>query len=110
MAALDAKGEMDRRAQSLASARGDLSQPPTSYNTQERKQQQVVRMQAALEEAEQQFRAACVTLESEVAEWGGHAEISTALTEAAQAETERRERHRASHAAIAALPQLFIAV
>ncbi|WP_181383959.1 hypothetical protein [Streptomyces sp. NWU339] len=109
-AALAAKGEMDQRAQSLASAREELSQPPTPFNTQEQKQQQVTRTQAALEKAQQQFRVACVALENEVAEWGSHAEISTALTEAVQAEAERRERHRASHATIAALPQLFIAV
>ncbi|MGW2964932.1 hypothetical protein ACWDGI_41695 [Streptomyces sp. NPDC001220] len=110
MAALAARGVLNERTQSLANARSKLSDPPGPFETVETKQQQVTRAQEAFKEAQQAFHSACVDLEREVAVWGSHADTVAALAQAVRTEAERRERHRAAHATIAALPQLFIAV
>ncbi|MFF4836585.1 hypothetical protein [Streptomyces sp. NPDC001315] len=110
LAAIAGKSNVERSAHSLAEAQEELSKPLTPYTTQEWRERAVTDKQVALEKMEQEFSAARDALDKEVAEWGTHKALSSALTDAAQGEAERRQRHRDARAALAQLPQLFIAV
>jgi len=66
--------------------------------------------QYALDEAERKHTAAMAALLALIEEWGGFDAVVEAYTAEIEAEEARRRQLRAAHAAVADLPQLFIAV
>ncbi|WP_328449896.1 hypothetical protein OG780_19410 [Streptomyces sp. NBC_00386] len=64
----------------------------------------------AVEEAERKFADSMAAVRALIEEWGGFDAIDSAYTSAIETEGARRQAHRGSRAAIAELPQLFIAV
>ncbi|MFI6879857.1 hypothetical protein ACIBL6_41090 [Streptomyces sp. NPDC050400] len=90
MKAIVAKGEVEQRAKYLKS--------------------DFVDVQNKYEAAQQELATAITELAAQVSAWGTPEELLVELRQAGQQEVERRERHRATRATLAELPQLFIAV
>lgn len=113
-AAVDAAGKKEiaeDRAVTLAGARGDMAKPFGPYDKQEWREEALERAQRAADQANSELAAASAVLDAEIAIWGmSYKELTDAYSAAAKAEADRRQRHRDTRAALADLPQLFIAV
>ncbi|MCX5209774.1 hypothetical protein OG689_10810 [Kitasatospora sp. NBC_00240] len=112
--AMDAAAKMSRAERSrkdLEGLQAAASEPLRLLQTAEGRQRELARGTTAVEKAEADLAEAAAALDARVDSWGlTYQELGAALTAAAKAEAERRERHREARRRLGELPQLFIAV
>lgn len=97
----------------LAAAEAMAARPLSDYEKQQRDdwQQRVLQdRQSSLTAAQEKFETALGALRELIERWGGFDDINDQYAAELEQERVRRQQHRQARAAIADLPQLFIAV